>query len=90
MKGVCDGILKIAKSGNPVAPELLVVTRNFIRLQEQRHKADYDNSKSWSRDETLVELKLASDAFDAWRTLRAQDAAQDFLLDLFLPKRVIR
>ena len=24
---------------------------DFIRLQEQRHKADYDNSKNWSRDE---------------------------------------
>ena len=32
-------------------------------------------------------LKLATDAFDAWGAIRTHDAAQDFLLDLFLPKR---
>jgi hypothetical protein len=31
-------------------------------------------------------LTLATDAFQSWLTISAQDEAQDFLLELFLPK----
>jgi hypothetical protein len=31
-------------------------------------------------------LTLATDAFTAWRAISTQDAAQDYLLQLFLPK----
>ena len=54
--------------------------------QEHRHTADYDNSKQWSRTDVANVLTLATDAFTAWRAIGAQDAAQDFLLQLFLPK----
>jgi uncharacterized protein (UPF0332 family) len=49
MKGTCDDVLKTVKSGGIVLPELTVVAHNFIRLQQHRHTADYDNSKQWSR-----------------------------------------
>jgi uncharacterized protein (UPF0332 family) len=86
MKGVCDDLLKVAKGGGSVLPELVAVAQNFIQLQEQRNRADYDNSKQWSRSDVVNVLDLAMDAFGAWRAVCTQDAAQDFLLQLFLPK----
>src|SRR5882724_9936598 len=45
MKGICDEVIKNFKSGAPVPPELNTVAQNFIQLQQQRHTADYDNSR---------------------------------------------
>jgi hypothetical protein len=86
MKGICDDVLRTVKSGGSVSPELNTVAQNFIQLQQHRHTADYDNSKQWSRTDVLNVLTLATDAFAAWRVISTQDAAQDYLLQLFLPK----
>lgn len=86
MKGICDDVLKTAKSGGSVQPELKTVAHNFIQLQQYRHTADYDNSKQWSRTDVLNVLALATDAFAAWRAISTEDSAQDYLLQLFLPK----
>jgi uncharacterized protein (UPF0332 family) len=86
MKAICDDVLRSARSGANVLPELHAVAHNFIQLQQHRHTADYDNSKQWSRADVLDVLALATDAFAAWRGISNQDAAQDYLLQLFLPK----
>lgn len=86
MKAICDDWLKTAKRGGNVPPELKTVAHNFIQLQQHRHTADYDNSTQWSRTDVLNVLTLASDAFAEWRRISAQDAAQDYLLQLFLPR----
>jgi uncharacterized protein (UPF0332 family) len=86
MKGICDEVVKSAKSGGSVSPELNTVANNFIQLQQYRHTADYDNSKQWSRIDAFNVLTLATDASTAWQAISAQDAAQDYLLQLFLPK----
>jgi uncharacterized protein (UPF0332 family) len=86
MKGICDDVLKTVKSGGNVLPELHTVAHNFIQLQQHRHTADYDNSILWQGTDVLNALTLASDAFAAWGAIRTQNAAQDFLLQLFLPK----
>ncbi len=86
MKSSCDDVLKNFKSGGKVPPGLATVVQSFIDLQQHRNIADYDNSKQWSRTDVLNVLTLATDAFDEWTTIRNQDVAQDFLLQLFLPK----
>ena len=86
MKGICDAVLKNSGSGGKATPELNTVAQNFIQLQHHRHTADYDNSPQWSRTEVLNIIGLATDAFTAWRAIRTQDAAQDYLLQLFLPR----
>jgi len=86
MKAICDDVLKTARSGGSVPPGLNTVAHNFIQLQQHRETADYDSSTLWSRADVLNVLTLATDAFTAWQTIRAQDTAQDFLLQLFLPK----
>jgi uncharacterized protein (UPF0332 family) len=86
MKGICDEVLKSVKGGGGLPPELNTVAHNFIQLQQHRHTADYDNSKQWSRTDVLNVLTLATDAFGAWQAISSHDAAQDFLLQLFLPR----
>ena len=86
MKGICDDVLKAVKSGAPLPPELNTVAHAFIELQQHRHTADYDNSKQWSHGDVVNVLALATEAFTAWRAISARDAAQDYLLQLFLPK----
>lgn len=46
MKAACVGLTNRVKSGEMLPSELSVVARAFINLQEQRHRADYDNSHS--------------------------------------------
>ena len=87
MRAICDGVLRTGKVGSAVPPQLMLVAQSFIVLQDIRHTADYDNARVWSRTDVLDVLDAARDAFDAWRAIRSDDAAQDFLLDLFLPKR---
>jgi hypothetical protein len=86
MKGICIDVPNNAKGGGDVPSELYTVAHNFIQLQEHRYTADYNNSKQWSRSDVLNALTLATDAFYAWALVCSQDAAQDFLLQLFLPK----
>jgi len=86
MKGICDGVLHSANSGADLPAELSTVASYFIQLQQHRHVADYDNAKDWSRADVENVLTLATDAFEAWRSIRTGDAAKDYLLQLFLPK----
>jgi hypothetical protein len=46
MKGICDDMLKSAKGGAAVPPELNTIAQNFIQLQQHRPIADCDNSKT--------------------------------------------
>ncbi len=71
---------------DPVLDRLKKIAKTFVRLQEKRESADYDNSKSWTRDEVDEELFLVSEAFETWALIRYEDAAQDYLVS-FLLKR---
>jgi uncharacterized protein (UPF0332 family) len=88
MKKVCeDYVNNYYSSGQPSALlKLKNVAHAFLLLQEQRHKADYDNSFEWSRTNAVAAIDLASSAFSDWRSIRKQVSAQDYLLALFLPK----
>jgi uncharacterized protein (UPF0332 family) len=86
MKKVCGEVAERAKSDNTVPRELNTVARAFHRLQQDRLTADYDNSKAWTRTDAEEVIAVARDAFQAWRAIANDDAAQDFLLNLFLPK----
>ena len=86
MKRKCAEVVKRVKDGTYLPVELNTVAHNFVQLQELRHIADYDNSMRWSRADVNIVLTLATDAFDAWSAIGAQDDAQDFLLQLLFPK----
>jgi len=59
--------------------ELIQVAKAFSGLQEARHEADYDHSRTFSRDETIGFVNTADSAFAAWSAVRQTDAARLFL-----------
>lgn len=63
----------------PVDPALAHTCRLFIRLYEQRHRADYDLTRPLSRDEAV---RLIGNAEAAIQTLRALDPRGDALIFL--------
>ena len=66
----------------PIATELKLVADSFVKLQQDRHTADYDNSKVWSRTQVWEVICEAQDAIAAWSNIREKEIAQDYLLDL--------
>lgn len=63
------------------------VVDTFILAQQQRHAADYDNAKQWTRTAVRTEIMKVSAAFQDWKTIRDQDIAQDFLAYLLVKDR---
>jgi uncharacterized protein (UPF0332 family) len=88
MKAVCQSCVKdFYSAGQPESRvRLKDVADAFTILQGKRHTADYDVSFNWSRTNAVAQIDLASEAFDDWRAICEQEAAQDYLLNLFLPR----
>jgi uncharacterized protein (UPF0332 family) len=72
-------------------PGIQFVAAAFVDLQQFRHDADYNNSKTWTRFEVLTHIDTAGDAFLMWAIRKkptiSQEEAQDFLLSLFASDR---
>jgi hypothetical protein len=76
------------KGENPaVVAGLTSVAKNLVRLQDNRHIADYDNSQVWTHVEALAEVRIAVDAFSTWRQIRNEKIAQDYLVSLLIKPR---
>jgi uncharacterized protein (UPF0332 family) len=75
-------------SPTPVEADLLRVVKSFAMLQDDRHAADYDVAKDWTRADVMITLTLAADAFKAWKSIRKEKTAQDHLLTMFGARRV--
>ena len=88
MKSICgDTVKQFYNDGQPqYRLQLKNMADAFIQLQAQRHRADYDISFEWEPTDVVGWLNLATEAFADWRAIRDQEAAQDYLLSLFLPK----
>ena len=88
MKSICEDYVKsFYSSGQPSSGvQLKSVAQTFVHLQEKRHTADYDNAFVWSRTNAIGAIDLVRAAFSDWQAIRSQDTAQDYLLQLFLPK----
>jgi uncharacterized protein (UPF0332 family) len=63
---------------------LKTVANAFIRLQEFRHEADYDDSLRLTRTTALARIALAPEAFASWIAIRKEKIAQDYLLALLI------
>jgi uncharacterized protein (UPF0332 family) len=70
-----------------IANHLYNVVSAFIEAQQQRHTADYDNSKQWTRTEVLSQLAIVKNAFESWRAIRNADTAQNYLVYLLVRER---
>jgi uncharacterized protein (UPF0332 family) len=64
------------------ARHLYRVADTFFQAQQQRHTADYDNRTQWTRTEVLTQIDLVAAAFQSWRAIREEPAAQAYLISL--------
>jgi hypothetical protein len=67
--------------------QLYSVADAFNRLQQERHKADYDMSDTFSAADVELAINLAADAFESWNTIRHEQIAQDYLFALLFKER---
>jgi hypothetical protein len=63
------------------------VARNFVRLQDKRHIADYDMAIRFDRYRVQYAVALATQLFADWNTIRSSDEARVFLASLMFWKR---
>jgi uncharacterized protein (UPF0332 family) len=66
------------------------VAGTFSQVQQQRHVADYDSSKQWTRTEVLTLMDLVQEAFESWREIRDEPTAQTYLISLLGTPRADR
>lgn len=77
---------KVAKltGGAPLGPDIVQIAEHFSGLQEARHQADYDLSRTFSRRETLDHVEQADAAIRAWQRARATSEGRTFAIALLL------
>lgn len=67
--------------------DLKTVADTFVRLQQFRHEADYDLTRTFTRNETLDIVRQAQEAFEAWGKVRKSDDARLYLACFLLWER---
>ena len=70
-----------------VVANLRHVAKTFAQLQEQRHVADYDNTKFWTKTEALSEVSAVQLAFQSWKKIATEPIAQAYLISLLVKRR---
>lgn len=68
--------------GESASLDMQTLARNFIELQEARHRADYDLSYQLVLDDATPLLTLAEEASAAWQQLQGTHEANIFILSL--------
>ena len=74
--------LPVDHADRAITDDLRLIADSFLKLQQARHTADYDNSLVWSRTEVWEMIILAQEAMAAWAKVRETEIAQNYLLDL--------
>jgi hypothetical protein len=70
----------------PMNAQVISVARGFVRLQEQRHKADYDMSDQFDRSRVLGLVRVAEQIFRDWGAVRNTEDAHVFVAALMFWK----
>lgn len=67
-----------------VPTELAAVAEAFVKLQEARQQADYDNARTWVSTAVQAKITEAQTAFVNWGIIRTHPAANEYLLSLLI------
>jgi len=70
----------------PLPAALVSVARGFVRLQDERHKADYDVALRFDRAAAQDAVTLAAKLFADWDAIKNTDDAHVFLASLMFWK----
>ena len=89
-KGKLPKRLDRSVSGLVLPNDLMSIVASFVRLQQERHRADYDLADDFSRDEVMRLIDDAESAIELWYHVRHEDAAKLYLAALAVWDRVVR
>jgi len=76
------------KKNPPASRELAVyehlhtVAHTFIQVQHKREEADYDTGRAWTQTDVLTQIEAVGAAFESWKVIREEPAAQAYLVSL--------
>jgi hypothetical protein len=70
----------------PIPSEIVDIAKNFVLLQEARHKADYDLAEQFDRTTVQGLVNNAEQVFRLWDRVRNTDDARVFLASLMFWK----
>lgn len=69
-------------------PDIRLVAETFVDLQQARHEADYDLSRSFTRAEVTDLIHRTRTAFARWNAVRTSDPARVYLTLLLVGERL--
>lgn len=84
--GLPSSLSRVAPDPAIIPPGLRAVARTFYQLQEERHSADYDLSRRFTRREVMALIARTESAFADWQEVRRTDGARLYLLAILLWK----
>ena len=73
-----------------VPNDLRQIASSFIKRQDERHRADYDLARDFSRGEAIRLIEDAETAIGLWKTVQNEDAAKLYLATLPIWDRMSR
>jgi hypothetical protein len=66
---------------------LIFVTNTFVRLQQNRHAADYDLSDPLTTKEVALNILSVEEAFQIWNEIKGERIVHDYLFSLLFKDR---
>lgn len=66
-------------TGSVIPPDLQLVAKTFVDLQDARHKADYDLARSFARIEVQNHIRDVRKAIEAWNRVRETSESRIYL-----------
>lgn len=69
------------------AKHLHTVAETFVQMLQHRQTADYDSATKWTRTDAIEKIESVKAAFESWKAIRREQAAQEFLVTLLLRER---
>jgi hypothetical protein len=71
----------------PPSTTLRIVAQTFVDLQQERHDADYNLARAFTRATALATVARAQTAFASWAQIRGTTDAEAFMLALLVKTR---
>jgi len=88
--GTLPASVTTALGSMPIPPELRDLAAAFVKLQEERHRADYNLALPFTRSEVLSLLRELDRIVEGWQRIRTEPAARFFLMALPLWEQLRR
>ena len=80
-------MMALARMSEGLLPSANTSNRFTVQMLQHRDIADYDSATKWTRTDAIEKIESVEAAFESWRAIRNEHAAQNFLVTLLLRER---